>query len=110
MYDIYLDKTDVFEAKISIKGASVNDSFCRLLVMADDWNFVFEGETEAMLLNLLDGKFQLDNVVFLATTNYAEDLAERVINRPSRFDVVYEVGLPDKMVRECYITKKLKMA
>lgn len=58
-------------------------------------------------LNLLDGVKQVNNVVYIATTNYPEKLEERVANRPSRFDRRYEIALPNKLVRSEYIKHKL---
>jgi SpoVK/Ycf46/Vps4 family AAA+-type ATPase len=61
----------------------------------------------SMLLNLLDGVKQIDNVVYIATTNYPEKLEERLTNRPSRFDRRYEIEMPNEEVREAYIKNKL---
>ena len=47
------------------------------------------------ILSLLDGEHQIDKVVFLATTNYPEKLPPRITNRPSRFDVLLNVGMPN---------------
>jgi chromosomal replication initiation ATPase DnaA len=59
------------------------------------------------LLNILDGVNQIDNVVYIATTNYPEKLQERITNRPSRFDRRYQVEMPSREIREAYISKKL---
>lgn len=59
------------------------------------------------LLNVLDGVKQIDNVVYLATTNYPEKLQDRITNRPSRFDRRYEVLPPNDEIRKDYFTKKL---
>ena len=59
------------------------------------------------LLNILDGVNQIDNVVYIATTNYPEKLQERITNRPSRFDRRYHVEMPSRDIRESYIRKKL---
>ena len=59
------------------------------------------------LLNVLDGVNQIDNVVYIATTNYPEKLQERITNRPSRFDRRYQVEMPSSKIREAYIRKKL---
>lgn len=59
------------------------------------------------LLNILDGVKQIENVVYLATTNYPEKLQERITNRPSRFDRRYEVQMPSREIREAYIKNKL---
>ncbi len=59
------------------------------------------------LLNVLDGVKQIENVVYIATTNYPEKLQERVTNRPSRFDKRYRVEMPSKQIRESYLRNKL---
>jgi Cdc6-like AAA superfamily ATPase len=59
------------------------------------------------LLNILDGVKQIENVVYIATTNYPEKLQERITNRPSRFDRRYEVQMPSDQIRESYIKNKL---
>jgi SpoVK/Ycf46/Vps4 family AAA+-type ATPase len=59
------------------------------------------------LLNILDGVKQIENVVYIATTNYPEKLQERITNRPSRFDRRYKVELPNKDIRRCFIQNKL---
>lgn len=59
------------------------------------------------LLNILDGVKQIENVVYIATTNYPEKLQERITNRPSRFDRRYKVDMPSPEIRESYIRHKL---
>jgi SpoVK/Ycf46/Vps4 family AAA+-type ATPase len=59
------------------------------------------------LLNILDGVKQVESVVYIATTNYPEKLAERLTNRPSRFDRRYQVEMPSKEIREAYLRRKL---
>lgn len=61
----------------------------------------------SLVLNLLDGVKQIDNIVYIATTNYPEKLEERITNRPSRFDRRYEVKMPNDEVREAYLRNKL---
>jgi len=58
---------------------------------------------EAELLALLDGENQVDNIVFIATTNYPERLDARIVNRPSRFDVVRKIPMPSPEAREFYL-------
>lgn len=64
--------------------------------------------TETLLLNLLDGINQSQNIVYLATTNYPDKLKERITNRPSRFDKRYDFSFPDEKVRKYYFNHKLK--
>jgi SpoVK/Ycf46/Vps4 family AAA+-type ATPase len=56
----------------------------------------------------LDGTYQTDNVIIIATTNYPERLEERFSSRPSRFDVRVLLDVPSPDVREFYIKSKLK--
>ena len=55
-------------------------------------------------LNMLDGAENIDKVVFLATTNHPEKLSARIINRPSRFDMIIEVPYPSAEMRRLYIS------
>jgi AAA+ superfamily predicted ATPase len=79
-----------------------------LIVIIEDIDSV-AGESNysnSMLLNILDGVKQIENVVYIATTNYPEKLAERITNRPSRFDRRYFVEPPSKEVRMTYLKNK----
>ena len=79
-----------------------------LAIIEDIDCFCNGGSTETELINVLDGIEQMDNVVYLATTNYTEKLPARLLNRPNRFDRRIKVGFPTAIVREAYIRKKLK--
>lgn len=81
----------------------------QLVVLIEDIdNIVNAGQgLLSSLLNVLDGVNQIENVVYLATTNYPEKLQDRISNRPSRFDRVYEIPHPSPEVREYYIKNKL---
>lgn len=59
------------------------------------------------LLNILDGVKQISGVVYLATTNYPEKLQERLTNRPSRFDRLYKIEMPNADIRRSYLEHKL---
>jgi AAA+ superfamily predicted ATPase len=80
-----------------------------LIVILEDLDAIAgEGNwSTSMLLNILDGIKQINNVVYIATTNYPEKLEERITNRPSRFDRRYEVLMPTREVRESYFRNKL---
>jgi AAA+ superfamily predicted ATPase len=79
-----------------------------IVIMEDIDSIAGENRHEtSLLLNLLDGVKQIDNIVYIATTNYPEKLEERITNRPSRFDRRYEVQMPDDSVRKAYIEAKL---
>lgn len=78
------------------------------VVMLEDLDAMISNHGEHEVLALLDGELQIDNVVFIATTNYPERLDKRIVNRPSRFDIVKLIGMPNKPAREMYLSKKNK--
>lgn len=79
-----------------------------IVIIEDIDNIVTAGQgLLSALLNILDGVNQIENVVYLATTNYPERLQDRIANRPSRFDRVYEIPTPNDEVREFFIRHKL---
>lgn len=63
----------------------------------------YEGNDEKTLTGLLDGLSSVENIVFLATTNYPEELSERILNRPSRFDKRFYIGYPNSASRRTYL-------
>ena len=62
---------------------------------------------EADILNILDGVHQVDNVFYIATTNYIQQIPPRIRNRPSRFADVIEIGPPSANLRKAYIEAKI---
>lgn len=64
-------------------------------------------ENDSSFLSLLDGELQIENIVYLATTNYIDRIPPRIRNRPSRFANVIEVGFPDANVRRSFLEGKL---
>lgn len=60
---------------------------------------------ESTILNVLDGMYGIDGVVYLATTNHLDRLQERIKNRPSRFDKRLLIGCPERHVRLEYIKR-----
>jgi AAA+ superfamily predicted ATPase len=79
-----------------------------IVVMEDIDGMIAYKDNETTLLNILDGVNQLDNVVYIATTNYPESLSARILNRPSRFDLRIEVKAPTPECRRIYLEAKLK--
>jgi SpoVK/Ycf46/Vps4 family AAA+-type ATPase len=80
-----------------------------LIVIMEDLDSIM-GEDKystSRVLNILDGIKQIENVVYIATTNYPEKLEDRVTNRPSRFDRRYKVELPDDEMRKAYFLHKI---
>lgn len=81
-----------------------------ILAVIEEIDSFLQYNSTKNLLNLLDGNLQIDNVIYLATTNYLERIEPRIKNRPSRFDLLVEIGFPNEETREFYIKNKLKEA
>lgn len=69
------------------------------IIVLEDIDGVEEYE-RSKILNLIDGLLPLDNVIFIATSNYPEQLDHAFTNRPSRFDSLYEIKSPDENSRK----------
>jgi hypothetical protein len=79
-----------------------------IIVIIEDIDGYTDTNYVSKLLNILDGAYQTDNVIIIATTNYPERLEERFSSRPSRFDVRVLLDVPTPEVRKFYIESKLK--
>lgn len=77
-----------------------------ILMVIEDIDYIVEEGDEEGLLSLLDGENQVDNIVYIATTNYPEKLPERILDRPSRFDSVVWVDLPNERMRAEFLKEK----
>lgn len=44
MYNLYTDKSELFECKISLEGSSIENSECRLVIESDDLSLLFRGK------------------------------------------------------------------
>ena len=64
-------------------------------------------EQIASFLNFLDGTDSWNRCLVLATTNYPEQLAGNIVDRPSRFDRLYKVDNPQAGARRLYLEAKL---
>jgi SpoVK/Ycf46/Vps4 family AAA+-type ATPase len=78
----------------------------RCLVVWEEFDSMID-RNESEFLSLLDGEMQINNVVYLATTNYLDRIPNRFKNRPSRFASIIEVGLPNDATRRAYLENKI---
>jgi len=74
-----------------------------IIVIFEDIDAIVSEYGESDLLAMLDGEMQVDNVVFIATTNYPDRLDKRFI---SRFDLIVKIGMPTPSAREYYLSHK----
>ena len=82
-----------------------------IVVIMEDIESLMKHNSPSAILNVLDGSTNfLDNIIFVATSNYPEQLEQRIKDRPSRFDRVIEVGLPNEKMRELYLKHLFKNA
>jgi ATPase family associated with various cellular activities (AAA) len=77
-----------------------------VVVVFEDLDALVRRFGESEYLALLDGEAQVNNVVYLATTNYPEDLDPRFVDRPSRFDTVRYIGMPSREARTVFLQAK----
>jgi SpoVK/Ycf46/Vps4 family AAA+-type ATPase len=76
------------------------------LVILEDIDAYVRQHGESEVLSILDGEQSIDNVVYIATTNYPENLDPRVINRPSRFDLIMFIDMPNADARRLYLKSR----
>jgi hypothetical protein len=72
------------------------------VVLMEDIDSTLERYSESDVLNILDGVDAVEKVVFLATTNYPQNLGARILNRPSRFDKRFKIDHPNAQSRRMY--------
>jgi len=77
-----------------------------VICILEDLDALVSDHGESSFLALLDGEAQVDNIVFLSTTNYPERLDARFVDRPSRFDIVKYIGMPSPEARKYYLENK----
>jgi hypothetical protein len=78
------------------------------IVILEDIDSLINSHGEDRYLEMLDSAKTIDNVLFIATTNYPERLDPRIYNRPGRFSHVIKIGLPGPKAREAYLKAILK--
>lgn len=81
----------------------------KVITVIEDFERLTKNDDNAsLLLQILDGNKQYDNVVTIATTNHPEILEKQFVCRPSRFNIVIEYNKPNVRTRRAYIELKLK--
>ena len=78
----------------------------RIVCVLEDLDSLIDTYEEADFLSLFDGEKSIDHVVFVATTNYPEDIDKRFLDRPSRFDQVITIDLPSFADRLFYLKNR----
>lgn len=79
----------------------------KFAIFEDIVNNLETGLNVADFLEFMDGENTLKNCITIATTNYPHKLEANLANRPSRFDVVYNVKNPPTEVAYKILTSYL---
>ena len=95
-------------AMICLKTIRKIEPTRQILGIMEDIDALIQRHGETGFLNLLDGEAQLQDIVYVATTNYPEKLDKRIVDRPSRFDTIRYIGMPSAEARRAYFEAKLK--
>ncbi len=80
----------------------------KIIVILEDFDSLIHQYSEARYLEILDSAKTIDNVLFIATTNYPDRLDPRIYNRPGRFSHVVKIGNPVAAAREAFLKAILK--
>ena len=76
----------------------------KVMVIFEEIDEVID-DYEGVLLNLLDGEIQKNNIIYVATTNFINLIPAR-LRRPGRFSSVMEVKYPSAATRRFFLQKK----
>ena len=79
-----------------------------IAVIMEDLDTILYQHDESSVINVLDGLMAVDHVLFFATTNYLENISDRVTKRPGRFDRVREIKLPTEDERSNIVEELLQ--
>lgn len=80
----------------------------KCIVILEDIDTLIHNYGEYQYLEMLDSAKSVNNVMFIATTNYPERLDPRIYNRPGRFSSVVKIGFPGKAARKAFLEAILK--
>lgn len=80
----------------------------KCIVILEDIDSLIQNYGEDGYLEMLDSAKSINNVLFIATTNYPDRLDPRIFNRPGRFSHVMKIGLPTRAARTAFLKAILK--
>lgn len=64
------------------------------IVFLEDIDALIREHNKSMVLNMIDGVTSPNGLIYVATTNFPEELEDNIQNRPSRFDRSYHIEFP----------------
>lgn len=74
----------------------------------EDLDGLVNDETRTVFLNEVDGFGDNEGIFIIASTNHPEKVDQALLKRPSRFDRVFVIGLPEKAERQAYCLRVLE--
>jgi hypothetical protein len=77
------------------------------ILAIEDMDGLIDRDNRTMFLNELDGFKNNDGLLIIATSNHPERIDEALLKRPSRFDRVYHIGVPERTERAEYSRRLL---
>lgn len=79
-----------------------------LLVVVEEFDqLMLKAPWKDTMMQLMDGANQIDNVVYLLSTNFIQKIDQRFTKRPSRIDEIIHVGSPSEKTRKAYLEAML---
>ena len=96
------------------KKEAIQDIFARarklapcILVM-EDLDSLIHPENRTIFLNEMDGFASNEGLLIIASSNHPGKIDEALLKRPSRFDRVFHLGLPEKAERRAFCAQLLR--
>lgn len=83
--------------EVMAKEESIKDTL-KIVVLEDIDGM--SNQVRSYLLNFLDGIHTMHNFIFIATTNFIEKVDVALKERPSRFDSIFKIGVPNAESRK----------
>ena len=67
-----------------------------IICIIEDFDLLISKYGDDMFLSIIDGVYSIYDIVYIATVNNLEYVPNNIKNRPSCFDITYELPLPKK--------------
>jgi AAA+ superfamily predicted ATPase len=74
----------------------------------EDLDGLVNNETRTVFLNEVDGFGNNEGLFIIASSNHPEKIDQALLKRPSRFDRVFIIGLPEQAERQAYCLRVLE--
>ena len=94
------DPSTYSEAVQTLKKMEPNT---RLIAIFEDFDQLLKMYNESKYLQIFDGIATIDNVVNIVTSNEPQVFHERIVNRPSRFDIRCAIELPNDRDKSIFL-------